>query len=622
MCILSLRECFCFACLGIALATNGNLSTDQIVASDSRDRRFTSGTQNILIRDNSFEDEYRAKQRIHFVRNGSAQVRSANVRLKDSTGRIETKKNVKEGIKETGARKTRMHILDKYFVHPEIMKDKPGDRNGSNKNEEASLPALVLEGPKPGAEGRGFGNREFGNETSNMDKYGAASVEGTKIVNAASLLENSSRSHDSRSTELLKYPDRSVGDTQRTLRYYLPTQGEHELQRAKLKLRSRYRFLNSLIRPQLVGISDDINDLDALRNQAKSISLKTLKNSLKSESGGQHSEGSASIGEYPLKDVKQEASIVKQRNEGIGYNTKMENEPRFNANDMFLLGAPDKSSYFENAFLANPELIHSKPGLAVRPTPRWKKYGATTALKEGEIYNTVSEKFGGSSDTTNSGLEGFVHPEDESDSNESGLGSDAKFNAALKLAIQSDMRLNKATSGVSLLSFKDKAMSHIEEESHDIYNEQKFKEDYGAGYYNGNASLESQRVSPSPYFSPTKMRDFRKVTTLSSYKRTTIPHWKFRSQDVYQSSSSGSGEGSGSGDNYLPLHESHGKQKHAKKIHKVSPSTKNKTHAGDLNLPSLQGVFDFFVLFSFVPLCSITVLNSYQVSLVLKTKRQ
>ena len=553
-----------FFCLGTALATNGNLSTGQTAVSDSRDRRFTSGTQN----------------RFDFVRDRSVQVRSPNLRLKDTIRRLKAKRNVEEGIEGIGARKTRMHILDKYFVHPETIKDKPGSGNSSKKDEQASLSALVLEGPKTGAEDGDFGNREYGKETSNMEKYSAGSVEGTKIVSTASLLENSSRSHDSRLTESIKYPERNVGDAEGTLRYYLPTQGKHE-QRAKFPLHSGYRFLNSLIRPQLLGISDDINDLDALRNQAKSISLKALKNSFKSEFGGQHGEGSAWIREYPRKDIKQKASIVKKRDEKIEYNAKTENKRRFNANDVFLLGAPDKSSYFENVFLANPDLIHSKPGLTVRPTPRWGKYGVTSALKEGEMLNAASEKFGSGRYTSESRLEGFVHPEDESDSNESGLGSDTRFNAALKLAIHSDMRLNKATSGVSLLSFKDKAMSHIEEESNDIYHEQKFKEDYGASYSNGNASLEPQMVSPSPYLSPTKMRNFPKVTTLSSYKRTTIPHWKFRSQDVYQSSSSGSGEGSGSGDNYLPLHENHGKRKHAKKIHKVSLSKKNKTHAGD-----------------------------------------
>ena len=603
------------------MATNGNLSRGQIVLSDFRDRRLTSGVQNIMTEDRSFRDEYHERRRIDFAHNGSAQVRSANMGLKDSIGRLETKRHVKNRIEGTGPRITRTRILDKYFVHPEIMKDKPGDRNGSNKDEEASLPALVLEGPKPSMKGRDFGNRKFGKEASNIDKYGAASVEGTKIVNAASLLENSSRSHDSKLTESLKYPERNVGDTQGALRYYIPSQGEHELQRTKFKPRFRYRFLNSLIRPQLVGISDDINDLDALRNQAKSISLKTLKNSFKSESRGKHSEGSTSIGQYPLKDVKQKASIVKERNEGIEYSTKMEDKPRFNANGIFLLGAPDKSSYFENVFLANPEHSHSKPGSAIRPKPRWE-HGATTGLKEGEILNAMLGKYGDGSDPTESGLEGFVHPEDESDSNESGLGSDAKFNAAQKLAIQSDMSLNKGTSGGPLLSFKNKAMSHIEEESNDMNNEQKFKEGYGAGYSNSSARLEAQRGNSSAHFIPTKMRDFQKVPTLSSYKRTTIPHWKFRSQEVYQSSSSGSGEWSVSGDNYLPPHKSHSKQKHAQKIPKVSLSTKNKTHAGYLSLPSLQRVYDFFVPFSFISLCSITLLHSYQVSLVPKTKRQ
>lgn len=585
-----------FCCLGTAIATNENHSTDQTGSSDIKDRRFTSGAQNILIRDNSFEDGYQAKQRTTFVHDGStsarAQVRSANMTLKDSIERLETKRNIKEGIGEPGARKTRMHILDKYFVDPEIMKEKLSDRNGPNKDEEASLSALVLQGPRSGTDGRDFGNRELGKETSNIEKYGVASVEGTKIVNAASLLENSSRSHETRLTESLEYPERNIGEIPPgTFRHYLPTQTENVLQRAKSKLRSRYRFVNSLIRPQLAGISDDLNDLDALRNRAKSVSLKTLKNSFKSrkfESGDQFNEGSASIGEYTLRGVKQKASIVKERNEGSDYNTKMKTKPRFNSNDMFLLGAPDKSSYFENVFLANPELTHSKPGLVIRPTPRWQRYRATTALKEGKILNEAFRKFGGGSDTTESGVEDFVHPEDELDSNESGLGSDA--NAALRLAIQSDIRLNKATSQVSLLSFKDKAMSHIEEESNDMYNERKFKEDYGARYSNSSASLEAQRANPSSYFSPTKMRDFPKGTTLSSYKRTTIPHWKFGSQDVYQSSSSGSGEGSGSGEYHLPPYRSHDKQKHAQKIPKISLSKMNKTHAGDLNLPSLQRV--------------------------------
>ena len=582
--------CLLFCCLGTALATNRNLSTDQItLSSDFRDRRLTSRAQNILIRENSFEDEYQAKQRIDFFHDGSAQVQSANIRLKDSIGRLETNRSVKKRIERTGPRKTRVRILDKYFVHPEIMKDKPGDRNSSNKDKEASLSALLLEGPNPGAKGMDFGNRKFGKETSNIDKYGAASVEGTKIVNAALLLENSSRSHDSRLTKLLKYP-----------RYYIPTRREHELQKAKFKLRSRYRFLNSLIRPQLVGISDDINNLDALRNQAKSISLKTVEYSYKSESAGQHSKGSSSIGQYPLNDVKRKISIVKQRNGGIEYNAKMKNKPRINANDIFLLGAPDKSSYFENVFLANPELSHGKPGSAMRPTLRWEKYRATPALKEGEILNAGLEKFGDDGDTTESGLEGFVHPEDESDSNEKGLYSNTKFKAALNLAIQSDMRLNKATSGVPLSSFKDKAMSHIEEESNDMHNAQKSTEDYGAGYSNSKARLKAQKTNSSPHFSPTKMRDFPKVPTLSSYKRTTIPHWKFRSQDVYQSSSSGSGEWSGSGDNYLSPHKSHSKQKHAQKIHKVSLSTKNKTHAGYFSLLNLR-VYDFLYRFILFP---------------------
>lgn len=572
------RRILLFCCLGTTLASNGNSSMDQIVLSDSRDRGLTSEAQKILGIDNSFEDIYEAKQRTDFVRDGAAQVRSANTRF-DSIGRLETKRNKKEVIEGTGARKTRMHILDKYFVHPDMIKDKSTDRNSSNKDEEASLPALVLEGPKSSSDKRDLVNRELRKETSDIEKYGAASVEGTRIVNTASLLQTSSTPH--------------VGDSQGSVRFYLPTQERSELLRAKLKLRPRYRFLNSLIRPQLAGILDDINDLDDLRNRAKSISLKTLKNSLKSESGGQFSEGSASIAEYTLNDIKQKASMVKEINKGSDNNVKMETNSRSNTNDMFLLGSPDKSSYFENAFLAYPELIHSKPGLPIRLTPHWQKHGATTALEQGEGLNEAFGKsVAGGSDTTVPGLEGVVHPEDESGPNESGLGSDAKFNGALNLAIQSDMGLKKATSGVSLLSLKDKALSHIEE-SNDMNNVQKFKEDYRAGNFNDSSRLEDQITSPTPYVSPTKMGGFPKIkTTESSLKRTTIPHWKFGSQEVYQSTISGSGEGSGSGEYYVPLHKSHVKQKHAQRIAKVSLSIKNKTHAGELNLPSLQRVID------------------------------
>lgn len=534
-------------CPGNAIATNKNVSTDKIALPDIEDRRFTSGVQNILLKDGPLEV------------------------------RLETKRSIKKQHEETGARNTRMHILDKYFVHPEILKTTPSDTNGSDKGGETL--ALLLEGPKPRTEGKDFGNRKLQEESPDVKKYGATSMEGAKIVNAASLLENSVRSHDRRLTDSLKYPEQNTGNTPPSVsRHYIPTQSANVLQRATFKKGSHYKFVNSLIRPQLAGISDDLNDLDALRNRAKYINLKTLKNDFKSrelESGGRFNEGSASFEENTLKKLKHQSSTSE-------YNTKQETEPRYNTDDMFLLGTPDESSYFENVFMANPEPIHSKPALAIRPTIRRQRYRAKTALEEGEISNVVFGKFRGDSDTTASGLDGFVHSEDESDSEESGLGPDARFNAALSLATQSETKINKAMSGVSLLSFKDKAMSHIEEESNDMYNER--KEDSDARYSNGNNSVEAQRANPSLYFNPTKMRDLPKPTTLSSYKRTTIPHRKFSTQSMYQSTSSGSGEGTGSGEYYVPPHKSHDKQKHAHRITKVSLSAKKKTHAGNISL--------------------------------------
>lgn len=567
---------------GTAVATNVN----KIAPSDIKDHIFTSRAQNILLRANLFSAGHQKKQDINIAHETSAtalmQLPSESMQLTDSLGRLETKRSVKGEIEETGARNTRMHILDKYFVHPEVMKETPSDRNGLDKDMDSS--ALSLKEPKPDGERK---NRKFLEESQNVGKYGADSMEGSKIVSAASLLENAVRSHGARVAKLLKYQGEETENTPNSYQHYFPTQITNVFQKAKLKERSRYRFVNSLLRPQLAGISDDLNDLNALRKGAKSTNLKTLKNDFRSrelESGDRVSEGSASIEENTLKHAKQQASTDEEKTVGRQYNTNQGTEPQNNDDDdMFLLGTPDKSNYFENAFMANPELIHDKPGPAIPPTRRRQNYRATTALTEEDISNLALGKFGGDSDTTESGLVGFVHSENESDSEESGLGPDERINTALALATQTETKINKATAG---LSFKDKAMSHIEEQSNDMYNER--KEDSDGRFSNGYDHVEEQKMNPSLYFSPTKMRYFPKPTTLGNDRRTTIPHRKFSSQSVYQSTSSGSGEGTGSGEYFLPSHQSHDKQKHAQKITKVSFAPKNKTHAG--NLSSLRQV--------------------------------
>lgn len=538
--------------------------------------------QNIILKDDLFEAGNQAKQGINIAHEASAtarvQVQSKSTRFTDSFGKLKTKRSIKKRIEETGSRNTRMHILDNYFVHPEVMKETPSDQNGLDKDMDSL--ALPPEGPKPDGERK---NSKFREEPQNVEKYGADSVEGTKIVSAASLLENSVRSHGARVAKLMKYREQDIGNTPAGYRHYFPTQ----FQKAKLKDRFHYSFINSLLRSQLAGISDDLNDLNALRKRAKSINLKTLKSDFRSrelESGDRVSEGSASIEENTLKHAKQQASTDEKKTVGREYNTNQETEPQNNDDDMFLLGTPDKSTYFENAFMANPGRIHDKHGLAIRPTLPRQNYTATTALTEEEISNIVLGKFGGDSDTTKSGLEGFVHPENESDSEESGLEPDERINTALTLATQTETEINKGTPGPSLLTFKDKAMSHIEEQSNDMYNER--KQDSDGRFSNGVDYVEAQKMNPSLYFSPTKMR--YSPTTLSNYRRTTIPHRKFSSQSVYLSTSSGSGEGTGSGEYFVPSHESHAKQKHAQRITKVSFATKNKTHAG--NLSSLRQV--------------------------------
>lgn len=567
------------------MATNGNLSTEQTPLSSS--------AKNIPIRDGSFENGPQTEQGINFTHDESntnrIKVRSENMRLIDFFGRQETKRSIKEGTEETGVSRTRMRTLDKYFVHPEIAKEVPRDNIGPENDGEKYLPALLLE--EPSTDGKDFGNRELTEKASNVENYGANSAEGINIVNAASVLENSVESHGASSTKSLKYPEETIGNIPGTFRYYLPTHSTNELQRAKFKQRSRYRYVNSLIRPQLAGISDDLNDLEAqrnrdnsvnlktlkndleaLRNRAKTVNLKTLKNVFKSrefESDGQFSDGSAM-----------------QTNDGNYDNTKQKTEPRYNTNDMFLLGTPDKSSYFQDVFMANPEPIHLSTGSvhlksshskAIPPIAPWQRYRTNKEAIADKTPIVAFGKFKGESDNSESGLKGFVHSEDESDSDSSGLDPDARLNADITLTSQTDHK-TKAASRVSLHSLKDKAMFHIEEESNDMYNER--NEDSNMRYSNSNGVIEAQMESPSLYLSPTKMRDFPKTTTLSSYKRTTIPHRKF--SFMYESSALGSGEESGSGEYYGSPHEHHHKQKPTQRVIKVSIATKRKSHAGNL----------------------------------------
>ena len=132
-----------------------------------------------------------------------------------------------------------------------------------------------------------------------------------------------------------------------------------------------------------------------------------------------------------------------------------------------------------------------------------------------------------------------------------------------------DIRIKNTTSPALPQPYREKALSHIEEESDDMYNETK-----------GNGSIEDKKVNPLQHFRPTKKRHFTKPTSLITNRRTTIPFPKLGL--AHDTSAHGSGGESGSGDHFVSAHEHHQKQVHPHRITKVFLSTKTKQHTGNL----------------------------------------
>lgn len=501
---------------GNAKGANKTLSTVQIpLPNHAKDSTFPSSAQNSLITNSSLKVGREAKHRSK-VRHKPVMVRMHVRQKSNSHGKQATKKPSVEGSEETGANRARMQVLDKYFVHPEILKE-AADENGFTKR--SFLSALSLNGLLGTTQNldreasarlldlsrKGFANDEprVGDnemerlhvfpETPNVEKYGENSIEGRKIVKAASLLESSLESQGTGLIESVKYKGEKIGNRARAFQYFLPTHST-----MKLKERSRYRYVNSLIKPQLAGISADLNALEAQRSRAKSINLKALKNGFKS---GESVSGShvdeVQVAEHGTNKVAElKASKEEETKEG-----SMERNagPQYHTNDMFVLGAPDHSTYLQDVFLANPypihhfsgsgngKFVHSKhrAGTMVRPTSRWKKFTATDAASQSKISKVAFGKI------RQSEFQESIHSGKASDSDASNADLNSKLNGSLLLIPQPSKKL-KATSPVLLQLFKDKAISHIEGESNDLYNQRKVDASV-------SGSSQAYRVRPS-YF--------------------------------------------------------------------------------------------------------------------------
>ena len=524
---------------GDAKGANETLSTYEISLPDTKDHAsdgFPSGATNNLIRNGSSKAMHNAKQRIKNSSPNKSKAPREHMQPKskqftDTHGKHATKRTEVERSEETGANRTRMQELDKYFVNPETVKRTPAEENGFTK--ESFLSAISLDGlnsRQPDAEmalqneeselrttqnldqdvsahfldwsRKGLGNEEPTEDEvkldGNFEKYGESSLEGRKIVNAASLLESSLESQGTGLTDSVKYPGEKVGNRARAFQYFLPTQSP-----MKFKQRSRYRYVNSLIKPQLAGISADLIGLESQRNPVKSVNLKTLKNDYKSHELVKSAKqlNKAQVGENVS---ERKFSTDPQAKDGNKDSTEQNDEPQYNANDMFMLGTPDHSTFLEDVFLAHPHSMHLFPGSGdekyvppgkykVRATARPTLPRQMSAAKEATANQSKISKVAFGKLQESGFQEEFIHSGEELDSNESNVDLNLKLNGGLPLISHTDKKLREKPPG-SLQLLKDKAVSHIEEESNYSYNQR--NEDFvGSG-----GSAQAHRVRPSPYF--------------------------------------------------------------------------------------------------------------------------
>lgn len=480
---------------------------------------------------------------------------------------LQTKRGDKGRTGKTRTIRSRIQILDTYYVNPDKVKRKVTKESSLKGDNEQS--ALLLKDPELTAHSNKFKDSALREVPFYADINSVNSVEGSAIVNIASLLEKSRKSQAVKRNNVGRIPASS--------RYHSLMQESTEHPGWMSMTPSRFIYLNSLIKPQMGEISDDLNDLEALRNHAKDIKARAWSSGLKSfqqKLYGQLWDERFETIKNAKKRAKSTSYTMKEQSDEGASNTETENAAGYRSSDLFLLGNPDDRHYFQSAFMENPMAINlitagsaqdepfQNKGSIVRPTTPWKMNGATVPLREEEILG----KFQGESETTETAS---LSSGDDSYSGENSDDLNKKLKTALGLAIQTDIRIKNTTSHALLQPYREKALSHIEEESDDMYNETK-----------GNGSIEDKKVNPLQHFRPTKKRHFTKPTSLITNRRTTIPFPKLGL--AHDTSAHGSGGESGSGDHFMSAHEHHQKQVHPHRITKVFLSTKTKQHTGNL----------------------------------------
>ena len=472
-----------------------------------------------------------------------------------------------------------------------------------------------------------IGHAESSNKKSKRhDKY---SVEGGIIIKAASILGSSLESQVKGIDEPVKFPAEKVGNRVRAFQYFLPIQNTR-----KSKQSPRYKYVNSLLGPQLAGIQADLNGLDTQRRGGKTAFIKASRKGFKSVESGTEREslfvgGSRGDAKAPKSDNKKKKSTekkIEQKNAAVG--------PSSQPSDLH-----ESSSLNSQAILifsgSGEEDLDRETGPAAQLTHRSPKDSVTLLSNQSMISELA---FGDFQETA---LEDSIHSWEEEGSNDFGEDiSGGEIIVRPSLVSQTGKNLKANSQGKpSPQSLRHKAMKYIQAKSQYLDGEQfgrghndihpweeedsnDFGEHLSGGEFivrpslvsqtgknlkansqgklspqlsrhkalkhiqtesqnlNGGHSsrdlsvTEIQRVSPFPPFGSAKVRSFPKITVFPIYKRTGVPRHN-------PLATSGSGEGSGSGENDLPSSAHFQLMKPPQRTSTKESSAKNKTHAGE-----------------------------------------
>ena len=474
-----------------------------------------------------------------------------------------------------------------------------------------------------------IGHAESSNEKSKRhNKY---SVEGGIIIKAASILGSSLESQVKGIDEPVKFPVEKVGNRVRAFQYFLPIQNTR-----KSKQSLRYKYVNSLLGPQLAGIQADLNGLDTRRRGGKTAFRKASRKGFKSVESGTEREslfvgGSRGDANAPKSDNKKKKIIstekkIEQKNPAVG--------PSGQPSDLHELSSLNSKAILILSGSGEDEL-DLETGPAAQPSHRSPKDSVTLLSNQSMISELA---FGDFQETA---LEDSIHSWEEEDSNDFGEDiSGGEIIVRPSLVSQTDKNLKANSQGKpSLQSLRHKAMKYIQAKSQYLDGEQfgrdhnvihpweeedsnDFGEDLSGGEFivrpslvsqtgknlkansqgklspqlsrhkalkhiqtesqklNGGHSgrdlsvTEIQRVSPFPPFGSAKVRSFPKITVFPIYKRTGVPRHN-------PLATSGSGEGSGSGENDLPSSTHFQLMKPPQRTSTKESSAKNKTHTGE-----------------------------------------